>query len=242
MRIVATSDFDWAARAPDKNDVRIWAISLAKPPTEANELFGDLTLDEQTRADRYKVATARLQFVITRGLLRRLLGRQIGVAPREVPITYIGGGKPVLAVRDENLHFNVTHTDSLALIALAHRPVGIDIERVRPVTEPGNLVRRFFSAVERETFLALPSSLWPAGFFRGWTSKEAVIKAAGLSVAVLDEFDVELHPARPAALLAARHRALSAASWQLSAWEPAPGYCAAVATSESMESGYKTPA
>jgi 4'-phosphopantetheinyl transferase len=235
MRIVVMNDFHQASPAPSANEVWVWAISLAAPPTEAAELFGDLTPEEQTRADRYKVVAARLQFVIGRGLLRRLLSRHMGVVPRDVLIRYTGSGKPFLADSRVSLHFNVTHTDNFALIAMARQTVGIDIERLRPVSEPEGLVRRFFSSAERETFLALPDSLRSAGFFRGWTCKEAVIKAAGLSVASLDEFDVELHPARPPALLAARHPALMTASWQLSAWEPIPGYCAAVAISESID-------
>jgi 4'-phosphopantetheinyl transferase len=238
-RIVEMNDFDQTPPVPSGNEVQVWAISLVAPPIEVAKLFDDLTPEEQTRADRYKVAAARLQFVIGRGLLRRLLGRQIGVVPRDVPISYTGSGKPILADRNVNLHFNVAHTDNLALIAMARQTVGIDIERLRPVSEPEGLVRRFFSAAECETFLALPDSLRSAGFFRGWTCKEAVIKAAGLSVASLDEFDVELHPARPPALIAARHPALTTANWQLSAWEPMPEYCAAVATSEPIDPGTK---
>jgi 4'-phosphopantetheinyl transferase len=44
----------------------------------------------------------------------------------------------------------------------------------------------------------------------------------------LDDFDVELHPDRPPAVLAARDPAL-AGPWGLTAWSPADGYAAAVA-------------
>lgn len=234
-RIVVKNDFEAASLELVRDDPWVWAILLDSPPIEYAKLSSYLTSDEQTRADRYKVAPARLQFVITRGLLRWLLGGHLGVAPAAVPITYTGSGKPALADRSANIHFNVTHTDNLALIAMARRMVGIDVERLRPVSEPEGLVRRFFSAVECETFLTLPDSLRAEAFFRGWTCKEAVIKAAGLSVASLDQFDVEFHPARPAALLAARHPALAAETWRLSAWEPVSGYCAAVAIPVSIE-------
>src|SRR5207249_3409952 len=106
---------------------------------------------------------------------------------------------------------------------------------VRAVADPEGLVGRFFSAAERDAYLALPAELRPAGFFRGWTCKEAVIKAAGLSVAYLDGFDVELHPQRPAALLACRHPALVGTDWALAAWEPAGGYAAALAVEGAGE-------
>ena len=49
---------------------------------------------------------------------------------------------------NSGIHFNVTHTDGLALIALARRPVGVDVEQLRAVSDPEGLVRRFFSAAE----------------------------------------------------------------------------------------------
>jgi 4'-phosphopantetheinyl transferase len=215
--------------APAADEVRVLVVPLDAPPAHYAELFEYLTDDERTRAARYKVEPPRRQFVIGRGLLRRLLANCLGLPAREVPISYNGAGKPLLADSAAGLHFNVTHTDGLALIALSRRAVGIDVERVRRVENPEGLVGRFFSAAERAAYLGLAEQLRPAGFFRGWTSKEAVIKAAGLSVAYLDEFDVELNPARPAAVLAARHPELRAGVWGLAAWEAATGFAAAVA-------------
>jgi 4'-phosphopantetheinyl transferase len=211
-------------------EVRVWVVRLDAPPVPAAELFECLTPDERQRAERYKVEKARHEFVTGRGLLRRILGRRLGLDAQAVPLTYTGAGKPVLAAGE--VHFNVTHTAGLALIALAERPVGIDVERVRLVENPDGLVERFFSAAECEAFRGLPTDLRFAGFFRGWTCKEAVIKAAALSVSCLGDFDVELHPRRAAALLGARHAVLREGAWGLAAWEPAPGYAAAVAVAE----------
>jgi hypothetical protein len=54
----------------------------------------------------------------------------------------------------------------------------------------------------------------------------------------LDQFDVELDPARPAAVLAARHPQLAGCGWAVADWCPAPGYAAAVAVEgERVELG-----
>jgi 4'-phosphopantetheinyl transferase len=221
------------AAAPAADEVRVVVVPLDSPPAAADELLDCLTDEERARAVRYKVESARRQFVTGRALLRRMLGEALGLPVRDVPIRYNANGKPLLA--GSQLHFNVTHTDGLALVALARRAVGIDVERVRAVANPEGLVGRFFSPAERVAFLALAAELRAAGFFRGWTSKEALIKASGLSVACLDEFDVELHPARPAALLAARHAVLRQSAWSLAAWEAAPGFAAAVAVEGAVE-------
>jgi 4'-phosphopantetheinyl transferase len=215
------------APASRGDEVRVCIISLDSPPHPIEELHACLTPEECERAARYKIAKPRHQFVTGRGLLRQILGRCLGLRPSEVPITYTGAGKPVLA--EGPLHFNVTHTDSLALIALGNRPLGIDLERVRALVAPDALVSRFFSRAEREAYTALPPELQQEGFFRAWVCKESVIKAAGLSVTCLETFDVELDPRRPPSLLSSRNTALTGSTWKIASWEPVSGYLAAVA-------------
>jgi 4'-phosphopantetheinyl transferase len=67
-------------------------------------------------------------------------------------------------------------------------------------------------------------------FFNCWTRKEAFIKAIGIGLSLsLDQFDVALAPAEPAALLRTRWDEAEAARWSLKAIDVGPGYVAAVA-------------
>jgi 4'-phosphopantetheinyl transferase len=211
------------------NEVRVWEIALEEPPLAYGDLWTRLTDDERVRAERYRVERPRQQFVIARGLLRTMLGRFLGQPPERVQLAVTGVGKPILAGVEQRPHFNVSHTDGLALIAVAHWPVGVDVERMRAITDPDGLVARFFSTAERDSYRSLPGELKQAGFFRGWTSKEAVIKAVGLSVSCLDEFDVELDPRKPARLSAARLPRLAGSAWGMVSWRPRDGYAATVA-------------
>ena len=186
---VTTDRWTASTAFPAENEVRVWEIDLEVPPFPVSELLGHMTLEERARAERFRVARAYHQFVTTRGLLRLMLGRYFGMPPADVPITYSGVGKPVVAGLPASPHFNVSHTDGLALIAFAHRPVGVDVERIRVMDDPEGLVARFFSQAESERYRSLDPGRQPAGFFRGWTCKEAVLKAAGLSVGFLDEFE-----------------------------------------------------
>lgn len=230
-RIVRLTTSPWSPRIASiaTDEVHVCSVPLENPPLPIPTLLGCLTADERERADRFRVPKPRVQFITARGILRLLLGNILGMHPEKVPIGYTGIGKPILQGLSDTLQFNVTHTDGLALIALARWRVGVDIERIRPMENPEGLVARFFSPVERTRFSSLDPSKQLNGFFRGWTCKEALIKAAGLSVAYLDEFDVELNPDEPATLLAARHQELSSSEWGLAAWAPAMGYLAAVA-------------
>lgn len=209
------------------DEVRVWVVPLDRPPADPDELAAALTPDERDRAARYKAGIVRHQFVTCRGLLRRLLGNYLHMPPHTVPITYTAAGKPVLA--GGALHFNLTHTADLALVALARCRVGVDVERVRRVPDMDSLVNRFFSLAEQAAYRDLPAGQREAAFFRGWTCKEAVIKAAGTSVQLLDTFDVELDPGIPPAVLQVRHEAFAGTGWAVGAWEAAAGFAAAVA-------------
>ncbi|HUR53046.1 MAG TPA: 4'-phosphopantetheinyl transferase superfamily protein [Gemmataceae bacterium] len=221
------------ATAPVGDEVHVWVVPLDAPPVGVGDLFADLIPTERERAERYRAVKVREQFVVGRGLLRRILAATLDLHPHEVPISYPDGGKPVLD--GHPLHFNLTHTDGLALIATATRRVGIDVERVRHVPDADGLVSRFFSPAECAAFRALPEERRAGGFLRGWTCKEAVIKAAGASVQTLDGFDVELDPERPPRVLAVRHAAFAGCAWAVESWEPAPGFTAAIAVSLNDE-------
>jgi 4'-phosphopantetheinyl transferase len=206
--------------APLAHEVRAWVIDLSHPPVPRDDLFARLTQEEQERALRYKLAKPREEFVIGRGLLRGLLGELLELEARAVPLSYLSSGKPFVDVSGAP-HFNLTHTDGVAVLAVANRRVGVDVERVRPVLNAPGLVKRYFSRAECATFEALEESVRPAAFFRGWTCKEAVVKAAGATVSCLPEFDVELDPARAPRVLGVRAQELTGDGWALAHWSHA---------------------
>src|SRR6185312_4905866 len=217
--------------APAADEAHVFVGNPEQLPCALAELEELLTPDERDRATRYRAGAVREQFVAGRGLLRRLLAGCLGVSPHAVPITYILNGKPVLV--DSPLHFNVSHTNGLALIAIAHQRVGVDVERTRPIPDADGLVGRFFSPAEQAQYFRLAAALRLEAFYRGWVCKEAVIKAAGASVQYLDGFDVELDPAGAPAVRAVRHPALAGEGWAVADWEPAPGFAAAIAVEYS---------
>ena len=185
------------SRPPAADEVFAWVVDLARPPVHPDELITRLVSDEQARAARYRIARAREQFVVGRGLLRGLLGAYLGVEPVAVPLTYLPSGKPILARPDPPLHFNITHTEGVLVLVAGRRRAGVDVERRRTMPDADGLVERYFSAAEAVAFRALPECDRLAAFFRGWTCKEAVLKGAGATLDCFAGFDVELHPQQP---------------------------------------------
>ena len=91
-------------------------------------------------------------------------------------------GKPRL-VSPGRLEFNLSHSGDHALLAVSReRPVGVDIEVVRPIRERDSIVSRYFTDAERISFDAVPPPLRDDHFFRLWTRKEAFLKALGVGL------------------------------------------------------------
>lgn len=89
-------------------------------------------------------------------------------------ISRLPGGKPFFPDHPDR-HFNLSHSGSLALCALADHPVGADIEAIRP--RSAGLSAYVFKGAEYDRFLALGGD-WSA-FYTLWTEKESILKYTG---------------------------------------------------------------
>jgi len=95
--------------------------------------------------------------------------------------------------------------------------------------DAASLVKRFFSPKERAQYEALPPDQQHDAFFRGWTRKEAFIKATGKGLAFpLDQFSVEIRPLARPALLDVQGSTDAAKAWSLFDVSPAPDLHAAL--------------
>jgi 4'-phosphopantetheinyl transferase len=128
------------------------------------------------------------------------------------------------------LHFNLSDTDGLALVAVsAEGPLGVDVECARSSPRILEVAERFFSSREVAALSALEPAERPAAFYRIWTRKEAFIKALGTGLSRgLETFDVSLEPGAGARLLATRPDAAEAARWQLYDLDAGPDHAAAL--------------
>ena len=210
-------------------DVRVWTFPLDPSEDVVVRLSGVLSPDEQARADRFVFDRDRRRFRAARGWLRTLLGRCLEIDPAAVRFEYSKTGKPCLPAAP--LHFNLAHSDDLAVVAVTGvAPVGIDVERVRPLEHAADLVARFFSPRETRVFQSLPSDRQLTAFFNLWTRKEAVLKATGAGLTTpLHRVEVSFLPDAPARLIAIDQRPDLAAAWRIDHLSPCDGFVGAVA-------------
>jgi phosphopantetheinyl transferase len=140
-----------------------------------------LSAAECERLGSYRSRAAAERYVVTRSLVRTVLGAHTGVAPRELRVRLTSTGKP----EAEGVHFNVTHSGEIILLALCEdRPVGVDVERRREVLRVQALIDRWLTDDERAELDALRRrGLGDSdAFLRVWSLKEARLKALGVGI------------------------------------------------------------
>lgn len=216
--------------------VDVWRASLdAQSPEAVRHAQALVSPDEDERARRFYFERDRRRFVVGRGILRTLLGAYLGRAPRELEFRYGANGKPALANRgmDAPLFFNVSHSEGLAAYAVTQTgEVGIDVERVREIPEWEQIASTYFLPRELARLAACPAAERSREFFRAWARQEARLKAQGVGLG---------GPASAAAGAARRPdqrrngEPPAAATFQVHAFEPAPGYVGALAVTGEAE-------
>jgi 4'-phosphopantetheinyl transferase len=94
-----------------------------------------------------------------------------------------GGLGPGLA-GGTSVEFNLAHADEVVALAFTlGRKVGIDVERIDRAIDALALAERFFPAEEAASLRGLAEPHRSVAFFRGWTRKEAFVKAQGEGLA-----------------------------------------------------------
>ena len=208
-----------------QNEIHVWRIELDQPEVQLQNLAATLSNDEMARAERFYFQEHRQRFIAGRGILRTILGRYLGIQPRQVQFNYQQRGKPVLAdtFTNSGLAFNLSHSQGLGLCAVnCTREIGVDLEYIRPMSDIEALAKRFFLPREYEMLRSLSANQQQEVFFRYWTCKEAYLKATGDGLSQLEQIEVSLTPTQPAKLQISQ-------DWSLFELVPANNYVAAVA-------------
>lgn len=213
------------------DEIHIWRASLDHPPSVTERLAHALSADERARAERLRLEGVRRRFVAGRGMVRAILARYLDADPGRIRFAYGPRGKPELDAPFDacGLRFSIAHSHALLLCAVTRgRAVGVDLESLGATVDVDAIARRFFSSGESAALQSMPEPERLPAFLRGWTSKEAYLKATGQGLGDrLDTVEVALGR-RPAMLVRVDGEADRAAGWELVELTPAPGYVGAL--------------
>lgn len=145
-----------------------WCIAPISDFSEETltEVYETLSPSRKAHIDRFRHAGARKQSLAAEALLRRLLGN-------DAILERLPSGQPVLADRSDFI--SIAHCDDYVVCAANDKPIGIDIEKIKPV-RPG-MAEKICTAEELQYVQDDAER-----FFEVWTAKEAWFKMQGTGI------------------------------------------------------------
>jgi len=220
-----------------EGEVHVWLASTGKAliPPEENVL----STEEQVRAARFFRKEERDRYIAAHVALRKLLSRYTQVSPASIRFSVGKCGKPAVIGPGgpSPLHFNLAHSHSLMLVAVANnRDVGVDIEYRRGDLAVEEIAEKHFHACEASMLHAVDKGQRTRAFFDCWTRKEAYLKARGVGLsAPLNEFSVSFGGVEPARVVHPAPDSRLGEQWSLFDL-PIDGYSAALAVARECTS------
>lgn len=166
--------------------LRLWWLRLDEMPDAA--ALATLSADEIARGQRFAFEGLRRRHLASHVALRAILAQQTGLPAAALVFGAGPFGKPFLHAPAACV-FNMSHSDDVAVIAVAPgasggTDIGVDVEVLRPMRDAVALAERNFTQAEQRALLAAPPEQRDLAFMRGWTRKEACLKAIGSGLSI----------------------------------------------------------
>jgi 4'-phosphopantetheinyl transferase len=144
-----------------------------------------LTAEERERKLRFRFEESRLEYLVTRVLVRTVLSQYVDVAPQDWRFGTQPLGRPevVHPKLGSTPRFSLSHTRGRVVCLVARdRDVGVDVEDTTRSVGFLEIAERYFSPAEVADLRSLPAASARKRFFEYWTLKESFIKAKGMQI------------------------------------------------------------
>jgi 4'-phosphopantetheinyl transferase len=219
--------------------VHLWYMSVADATIPFDHHLSVLDEEERRRANRFHLDHDRVRFVLGRASLRCLLARYTNSDPALIRFKQNQYGKPFLQYPSSPVQFNVTHSGSCILHAIAHgTEVGIDVEAIRDSAGLAS-ISSYFAVGEQDWLSATDPHAWNSAFLTLWVCKEAYIKALGRGRSKpLNSFEISLAMGKEGMeprVLFDSDNATAPASWRLLIFEPGRDVLGCLAVNRSSK-------
>lgn len=141
-------------------------------------IYDVLSPDEISVGKRFQTQHLRDHYYCAKYITRLLAGKYLNEPAGSIEILKTAEGKPYLG--DGNvLHFNVSHSRNMFVLAFSDSPVGIDIEFARELPDLNSIASHICSENEYIYFNQLSTQDQHRYFFKLWSAKESFLKLTG---------------------------------------------------------------
>jgi 4'-phosphopantetheinyl transferase len=219
-------------------DTHVWCAHVSQFLQSGSQCLAVLNEEERERAHRFHFERDRQSYIVSHAMLRFVLGHYLNHRPSELAFQTTHRGKPYLShgpVSGRQLTFNLSHSQGITLLAVTwDADIGVDVEKLRTMSDAQGVADRFFSQRESAQLAVLDPEELKLGFFNAWTRKEAILKGLGRGITDgLDKVEVTFKPEDSVRLIGLDSAWGNSDDWTLINLDPCAGYCAALAIKAS---------
>ena len=136
-------------------------------PKELEEIYNNIYLEKKKEIDNYQNEVRKKQSIIGQKLLMNTFQNY-----KDLVITKNKYGKPYI---ENNLFFNISHSNNYVVLVTSNKEIGIDIEKIRKQELKKT---KFFSTKEEYEYIT-NSNNQTESFWTIYTLKEAYFKMKG---------------------------------------------------------------
>jgi len=155
---------------------------------EYNKWYSLMNTDKQRRVDRFRFVDDKKRTVTSEMLARKAISEWCGIAPESITFGIKEHGKPY--AKDLAVEFNISHSGDMVVCAVNNKPIGIDMEQIRPIDltvakricTDEELLYLFGHTPTDEDFTYTTDTETLTRFFELWTAKEAYGKCLGTGI------------------------------------------------------------
>lgn len=168
--------------------IHFWWIKISEYSQEdVVALEQTLNPEEKAKAHRFRFEKDQKRYIVTHGILRKLLSKYLNTKPLDIRFGETGRHKPIISFPATHLLFNISHSGDAIAIGILNqkeRPskdidFGVDIEQFKTSRDHQVIAKYYFSAQER---FYLNQERTNDLFYVYWTRKEALLKASGIGL------------------------------------------------------------
>lgn len=165
----------------EAGNILVYALHLDRGfPDMALPFLSD---DEKARASRYGRRRDGMRFIISRAMLRGVLGLHAGIDPSRLALRYGPHGRPMLAPgQAEGLDFSLARSEDWCVIAIGRgRRIGVDLESLGSAAMIESM-QALLSEEDRAAIATSSPNDHDSRLVAAWTAMEARAKAIGSGI------------------------------------------------------------
>lgn len=171
---------------------------------EYSKWYSLMSKDKQSRVERFRFTDDKKRTICGEMLARKAIAEWCSITPESISFGIKEHGKPY--AKDLPVEFNISHSSDMVVCAVDDKPIGIDIEKIRPIDltvakhicTSEELLYLFDRTPTEQDFTYTTDTKIITRFLELWTKKEAYGKLCGYGLfsdtntSILKIFDYDI--------------------------------------------------